>query len=56
MPLRTPADTRIEEWLRSSPGSAAFEHDIDMLGDVVHDGAGVSFIVPFSSTTGVRSG
>lgn len=34
------------------PGTASLEHDLDMLSDVlhavVHDGAGVSFVVPFS--------
>ncbi len=46
------ADIRIEEWRpgESAPSGAA--RDIDALGDilhaVVHGGAGVSFVVPFS--------
>jgi ribosomal protein S18 acetylase RimI-like enzyme len=42
----------IEEWRPDASGSASLERDIAMLGDVlhavVHDGAGVSFVVPFS--------
>jgi hypothetical protein len=42
---------RIEVWQPGSP-AAAFDRDIDMLAGilhaVVHDGAGVSFVVPFS--------
>jgi hypothetical protein len=41
----------IEEWRPDLPGARAAE-DLDMLGEVlhavVHDGAGVSFVVPFS--------
>jgi GNAT superfamily N-acetyltransferase len=50
---------RIEDW---RPGAAdvapseSIDQDLDMLGDilhaVVHDGAGVSFIVPFSQEDG----
>ena len=46
-----PADIQIEEWRPDRSGPAALESDVDMLGDilhaVVHDGAGVSFVVPF---------
>jgi GNAT superfamily N-acetyltransferase len=46
------AETQIEEWRPDRPGVASLDHEIDMLGEVlhavVHDGAGVSFIVPFS--------
>src|SRR5580765_59929 len=44
--------TLIEEWRPAPDGSAALSHDIDMLADilraVVYDGAGVSFVAPFS--------
>jgi ribosomal protein S18 acetylase RimI-like enzyme len=43
---------RIEEWRPDLAGSATTARDIDMLAEVlraiVYDGAGVSFIVPFS--------
>lgn len=46
------ADIQIEEWLPEGPGAASLERDVDMLGEVlhavVHSGAGVSFVVPFS--------
>jgi GNAT superfamily N-acetyltransferase len=46
------ADIQIEEWRPDRLGAASFEQDVDMLGEVlravVHAGAGVSFIVPFS--------
>ena len=46
-----PADIQIEEWRPDRSGPAVLESDVDMLGDilhaVVHDGAGVSFVVPF---------
>ena len=49
--MSTPADIQIDEWRPDGPG-AALDHEIDMLGEVlravVHDGAGVSFVVPFS--------
>ena len=49
--ISTTADVRIDEWRPGSePASAA--GDVDMLADVlravVYDGAGVSFVVPFS--------
>jgi ribosomal protein S18 acetylase RimI-like enzyme len=47
-----PSDTRIEEWRPADDGSASLEREIgDLAGilhAVVHAGAGVSFIVPFS--------
>jgi transcriptional regulator with XRE-family HTH domain/GNAT superfamily N-acetyltransferase len=49
--LHTFAGAGIEEW-RPEPPSTSLDQDIDMLADVlhavVHDGAGVSFIVPFT--------
>jgi len=46
------AEVQIEEWLPDYPGTASSEHDLDMLSEVLHavvyDGAGVSFVVPFS--------
>jgi GNAT superfamily N-acetyltransferase len=48
--------TQIEEWCPAPAGSSSLEQDIDMLGDVlhavVHDGAGVSFVVPFEHEEG----
>lgn len=45
-------EVQIQEWRPDPPGTASLERDIDMLGEVlhavVHTGAGVSFIVPFS--------
>jgi ribosomal protein S18 acetylase RimI-like enzyme len=42
----------IEEWRPDRAEAAAVERDVDMLADVlravVYDGAGVSFVVPFS--------
>jgi GNAT superfamily N-acetyltransferase len=53
--MPAPPGCRIHEWrpdLPDRPEAAALEHDIDMLSDVlhavVHVGAGVSFVVPFS--------
>jgi ribosomal protein S18 acetylase RimI-like enzyme len=50
--MQTTADVRIEEWRPDAGGRASTESDVDMLGEVllavVHDGAGVSFVVPFS--------
>jgi GNAT superfamily N-acetyltransferase len=47
-----PADIQIEEWRPDGPGVTSLDADVAMLGDVlhavVHDGAGVSFVVPFS--------
>lgn len=49
--MNAPADMQIDEW-RPDPAGASLARDIDMLGDVlhavVHTGAGVSFVVPFS--------
>jgi GNAT superfamily N-acetyltransferase len=46
------ATVAIEEWRPDLAAAAAVDHDIDMLAGVlhavVHGGAGVSFIVPFS--------
>jgi ribosomal protein S18 acetylase RimI-like enzyme len=45
-------DVRIETWRPAPDGSPSLAHDVDMLADVLHavvyDGAGVSFVVPFS--------
>jgi len=45
-------DIHIEEWRPDGVGGASLEDDIAMLSDVlravVYDGAGVSFVVPFS--------
>jgi len=50
--MRTPAGIHIDEWRPDLPDSPALDRDLDMLADilraVVYDGAGVSFIVPFS--------
>jgi hypothetical protein len=50
--MNAPAEVQIEEWRPDPAGTASLAHDIDMLGEVlhavVHDGAGVSFVVPFS--------
>lgn len=46
------ADIRIEAWQPPPDGSPSLAHDVDMLADVlravVYQGAGVSFVVPFS--------
>jgi GNAT superfamily N-acetyltransferase len=52
--IRSPSEKiRIEEWVVDVSGATALDRDIEMLGDVlhavVHDGAGVSFFVPFST-------
>ena len=48
----TPAAVAIEEWRPDLADAAAVAHDVGMLAGVlhavVHGGAGVSFIVPFS--------
>ena len=48
----TPAGIRIEEWRPDRYDGASVDREIDMLADIlraiVYDGAGVSFIVPFS--------
>src|SRR5688500_7761184 len=45
-------DARIEEWIPAAAPQAGLDRDLDMLAAVlhavVHTGAGVSFIVPFS--------
>ena len=50
--MNTPAELHIEEWAPDRAFAPALERDVDMLGEVLHavvlDGAGVSFIVPFS--------
>jgi GNAT superfamily N-acetyltransferase len=50
--MNTLAEIQIEEWRPDRPGAASLEHDLDMLGEVlhavVHGGAGVSFFVPFA--------
>ena len=47
-----PVGIRIEEWRAALAGSTSLEDDLTMLSEVlhavVHDGAGVSFVVPFS--------
>jgi hypothetical protein len=43
---------RIDEWRPAADGARPLEQDLDMLADVLHSvvhmGAGVSFVVPFS--------
>jgi GNAT superfamily N-acetyltransferase len=50
--MNTLADVQIEEWCPDRREAESVEHDVEMLGDVlhaaVHGGAGVSFFVPFS--------
>jgi ribosomal protein S18 acetylase RimI-like enzyme len=45
-------EVHIGAWRPDRPGASSLEHDLEMLGDllhaVVHRGAGVSFVVPFS--------
>jgi GNAT superfamily N-acetyltransferase len=45
-------DVHLEEWLPDAQGSASLDRDLDELSEilraVVYDGAGVSFVVPFS--------
>jgi len=52
----TVARIQIEEWRPDRLPASSLDRDIDMLGEVlhaiVHDGAGVSFIVPFSLDDG----
>lgn len=47
---------QIEEWQPDRSGAAPLDADLDMLGEVlravVNDGAGVSFVVPFSLDDG----
>jgi ribosomal protein S18 acetylase RimI-like enzyme len=51
-----PSAVQIEEWRPDDAGGGALAHDVDMLAAVlhavVHLGAGVSFIVPFSIEDG----
>lgn len=48
-----PTEIRIDEWRPDRRGAASLDADLAMLGEilhaVVHDGAGVSFIVPFGA-------
>lgn len=50
--MHTPGIIGIETWSPDLSGAHALEQDLDMLAGilhaVVHDGAGVSFVVPFS--------
>lgn len=50
--MNTTIDVVIGEWRPDPLASPSLDHDTDMLADVlhavVHDGAGVSFVVPFS--------
>lgn len=50
--MNTLVDVRIDEWRPDGSDTVALEADLDMLADVLHavvyDGAGVSFVVPFS--------
>jgi len=43
---------RIEAWHPLGPGTASFDAEVEMLADIlraiVYDGAGVSFVVPYS--------
>jgi hypothetical protein len=50
--MNAPADFQIEEWRPDPHGAASLDQDLDSLSEVlravVYDGAGVSFVVPFS--------
>jgi ribosomal protein S18 acetylase RimI-like enzyme len=50
--IHPPAACQIDEWQPADSGTASLADDVHMLGEilhaVVHDGAGVSFVVPFS--------
>lgn len=50
--LPASVEFQIQEWLPAAPENQSLAHDIQMLGEVLHavvlQGAGVSFIVPFS--------
>ena len=54
--IASPPNTEIEEWRPDRSDAASVERDLDMLAEilhaVVHDGAGVSFVVPFSQNDG----
>jgi ribosomal protein S18 acetylase RimI-like enzyme len=45
-------DVQIDEWRPDRPVAASFDDEVDMLGELLHavvyNGAGVSFVVPFS--------
>ena len=51
-----PSPISIDEWEPDAPGSSALDNEIAMLADVlqavVNDGAGVSFVVPFTHDDG----
>jgi ribosomal protein S18 acetylase RimI-like enzyme len=51
-----PVPVHIEEWRPDRRDAASVDRDVDMLANVlhavVHDGAGVSFVVPFSHDDG----
>ena len=50
------SDIVIEDWRPAGAGASGFDADVDMLADilraVVYDGAGVSFVAPFSHEDG----
>jgi GNAT superfamily N-acetyltransferase len=50
--IHAPAGVRIDEWTADDRDAASLDRDIGMLAEilraVVYDGAGVSFVVPFS--------
>ena len=54
--VNTLAGIRIEEWRPGPRDASSLQRDVDMLSEIlhaiVHDGAGVSFIVPFSLDDG----
>ena len=55
-PSNASTEARIDDWQPDHPVAASLDEEIGMLGDVlhavVHVGAGVSFIVPFSVDDG----
>jgi ribosomal protein S18 acetylase RimI-like enzyme len=50
--MRPIVDTAIEDWRPDRPVASSLDDEIDMLSDILHavvyDGAGVSFVVPFT--------
>jgi GNAT superfamily N-acetyltransferase len=50
--MPAPAECQIDEWRPDCPRTTSLDQELDMLAEVlhavVHTGAGVSFIVPFS--------
>src|SRR5919198_5107330 len=50
--MNTLTDVQIDEWRPDSAEAASVDDDLDALADILHavvyDGAGVSFVVPFS--------